>query len=363
MLWSSMTIAVYLLSSASAVAQSSETVPSSAYTHPQRLVAVEGKRRLNLFCMGSGSPTVLFDAGAGENMMVWRHVQRQIAAVTRACAYDRAGYGFSDAAAHPSDARNAVNDLHRLIHATGSAPVVYVGHSIAGVYGALLVATYPRDVAGVVLVDPAFPHSFELMNASYTPAEHAQMSKVLAQGIASIRECLTLARTGALSKPMTKTASSCVDTRGYAEPLDDTLRRELKRQYAHPKLYAAALSEYGSLWPASGELLSVDDRQIDKTGVNFGDRPLVVLTRGNPLPPVPGIASAHTASGDTAWVAGHVALARTSTHGTHIVVPNTGHHIQFDQPRAVIDAVRRVVTEVRRPAASSDMKRPSRLGQ
>ena len=37
----------------------------TAYLHPQRLVAVQGARRLNLYCLGQGSPTVLFDAGGG----------------------------------------------------------------------------------------------------------------------------------------------------------------------------------------------------------------------------------------------------------------------------------------------------------
>lgn len=120
-------------------------------------------------------------------------------------------------------------------------------------------------------------------------------SKMLTQGITQIRDCLALARARALLRPRTRAASSCIETGGYAEPLDDTLRRELERQYAHPKVYGAALSEYGGLWPEAGEVLSVDDREIDAAGVEFGDRPLIVLTRGNPQTPPPGIAPAHAA--------------------------------------------------------------------
>jgi hypothetical protein len=64
-------------------AQSKSTVASDVYLHPQQLVGIDGARRINLYCQGTGEPTVLFDAGAGENMMVWRHVQGQIAAMTR----------------------------------------------------------------------------------------------------------------------------------------------------------------------------------------------------------------------------------------------------------------------------------------
>ncbi len=118
---------------ATADAQPSSTVASAVYLHPQRLVAIDGSRRINLYCEGTGERTVLFNAGAGESMMVWRHVQGQIAQVTRACSYDRAGYGFSDSATRASDARNTVDDLHRLLRAARTVtPIVYVGHSAAG---------------------------------------------------------------------------------------------------------------------------------------------------------------------------------------------------------------------------------------
>jgi hypothetical protein len=46
-------------------------------------------------------------------------------------------------------------------------------------------------------------------------------------------------------------------------------------------------------------------------------------------------------------VASLTALAQTSAHGTHTIVQNTAHHIQFDQPDTVIAAVRQVVADVR----------------
>jgi hypothetical protein len=50
-------------------------VASDTYAAPQRLVAVDGARRLNLYCVGAGSPTVVLDAGSGNSMATWRHVQ------------------------------------------------------------------------------------------------------------------------------------------------------------------------------------------------------------------------------------------------------------------------------------------------
>lgn len=326
------------------------TIPSKEYTRPQQLVAVDGKRRLNLFCLGTGEPTVLFDAGAGQNMMVWRHVQGQVAALTRACAYDRAGYGFSDPSNRASDARNTVDDLHRLLQAAHiRAPIIYVGHSIAGLYGALFVATYPQEVSGAVLVDPAFAHQWQSMTAAFQPDERKKLSDFFAMIQGQRRACLELARNGALVKPATQPAAECVDTRDYPEALDDVLRHELARQYARPQYFSTSISEYDSGW-AKADMSSTNMAQLDATKVSFGDRPLVVLTHGKDEALLPGITPAQQASSSEAWKAGHAALAQTSTRGTHSVVANTGHFIQLDQPTAVIDAVRRVLEDVRRSA-------------
>ncbi len=337
-----------------AEAQSKGAVASAVYVRPQQLVAIDGPRRINLYCQGTGEPTVLFDAGAGENMMVWRHVQGQIAAVTRACSYDRAGYGFSDSATRASDAQNTVDDLHRLLRAAHIVtPIVYVGHSAAGkpYMGHWLVATHPKDVAGVVLVDPAFAHSEQRMTSAFLPADTGQcFDKRLRRGHSlSYAAASSSRRAACLHIPATKPMRrACIDTRGYRDDIGDTLRHELARQYAQPRLLSAALSEYSSIWPGA-DMTSVDDRQVDAAHMGFGDRPLVVLVHdGTRDPPPPGFTPEQRSSMEAVRVAGLAALARTSTHGTLIVVKKAGHHIQFDQPDAVIAAVRHVVEAVRR---------------
>jgi hypothetical protein len=54
-----------LLASSSSIAakQNEAVIDDAAYTHPQRLVEVEPGRRLNLYCIGKGSPTVVFESG------------------------------------------------------------------------------------------------------------------------------------------------------------------------------------------------------------------------------------------------------------------------------------------------------------
>src|SRR5437667_10071124 len=81
---------------ASVVAASGRGSPADiVYARPGQLVDAGGFR-LNLYCMGSGSPTVVFDSGWGDWAPAWSKVQPEIAKWTRACSYDRAGTGFSD---------------------------------------------------------------------------------------------------------------------------------------------------------------------------------------------------------------------------------------------------------------------------
>src|SRR6201996_7365916 len=69
--------------------------PGAEFAVPHRLVDIGG-RKLNLFCSGTGSPTVVFESPSGGAGWEWWAVQPKIAAKTRARIYDRAGYGFND---------------------------------------------------------------------------------------------------------------------------------------------------------------------------------------------------------------------------------------------------------------------------
>ena len=50
-----------------------------------------GGRSLYLDCRGSGSPTVVLEAGSGSDSATWAAVHDELAATTRTCAYDRPG--------------------------------------------------------------------------------------------------------------------------------------------------------------------------------------------------------------------------------------------------------------------------------
>jgi pimeloyl-ACP methyl ester carboxylesterase len=104
---------------------------------------------------GQGSRTVIFEAGLGDTLDVWKAVQPLTAAgCTRTLAYNRAGYEGSDPANGPRDSATIVSELRTELRRRGiRPPYVLVGHSLGGLYMQYFARNYPNEVAGLVLID------------------------------------------------------------------------------------------------------------------------------------------------------------------------------------------------------------------
>jgi hypothetical protein len=108
---------------------------------------VGGGRRMYLRCSGSGTPTVILEAGADNGADSWFAVQPWLATATRVCSYDRANVpgGSSDPTPEPRTADDVVADLHRLLAAAHvPGPYVLAGHSNGGSSR----ASTPRPIPG-----------------------------------------------------------------------------------------------------------------------------------------------------------------------------------------------------------------------
>jgi hypothetical protein len=79
---------------------------------------------------------------------------------------------------------------------------------------------------------------------------------------------------------------------------------------------------------------------------NLGDKPLIVLTAGSPVP-VPFLHDPLiTTAGDGAkiWIDElQGALVRLSTRGKQIVVADSDHMMPFERPEAIVSAIREVL--------------------
>ena len=130
-----------------------------------------GGRALNIYCSGDGSPAVIFEGAGHTAGYAFAGMQAEAARFTRACWYDRAGYGWSDPAPSPRTFRAIASDLHALLHAAGIAPpYVLVGATAGASHVRVYNGMYPDEVAGAVLIHAAdsdvFAHEPEFMKGS-----------------------------------------------------------------------------------------------------------------------------------------------------------------------------------------------------
>ena len=130
--------------------------------------ALEG-RHLYLDCRGSGSPTVVLEAGIGSDARSWGTVLPALADSTRTCTYSRANRWASDARDTHTVAEAAADLRAALASAGEQPPFVLVGHSLGDVYVRVFAGLHPREVAGLVLVDPFGPDRFRRLIALASP--------------------------------------------------------------------------------------------------------------------------------------------------------------------------------------------------
>ncbi|HJU17105.1 MAG TPA: alpha/beta hydrolase [Stellaceae bacterium] len=116
-----------------------------------------GGQNLHIRILGDNGPTIVFEAGLGNDMSTWRPVAQAVARFAQVVLYDRAGLGGSLPLARantPITAADVATALHLLLKKTGlRPPFILVGHSLGGLYVQMFARRYPREIAGVVLLD------------------------------------------------------------------------------------------------------------------------------------------------------------------------------------------------------------------
>jgi pimeloyl-ACP methyl ester carboxylesterase len=117
---------------------------------------------------GHGTRTVILEAGLGDTLDIWKDVQSRIAAgCTRTLSYNRAGYVGSDPAVGPRDSETIVAELRaELKRRNIDPPYVLVGHSLGGLYMQYFARNYPKEVAGLLLVDSTHWHQGMVVDSS-----------------------------------------------------------------------------------------------------------------------------------------------------------------------------------------------------
>ncbi|MFN0072701.1 MAG: alpha/beta fold hydrolase [Chloroflexota bacterium] len=309
-----MTLAISSLMLLGAVIESmAENADAQMYPPPGQMIDVGGYR-LHLHCVGTGSPTVVIDAGLGDWSATWSSwVQPGVARSTNVCTYDRAGMGYSETGPLPRTSAQFAIELHTLMdRADIPRPYVLVGHSSGGLLVRVFAHEYTSDVAGVVLIDSMNPKSAKPSAEGLATA--AQGSDV------NIDWLLTLpARLGLL--------------RLLAGPLD--LKAGLSSDAANPYAAFSVTTRYvqTTLDESRGMPESLAQAGIVKT---LGTVPLIVLSRG--------------LDSTEDWQRMQTDLLQLSSNSIQRIADQSGHSVQIDQPEAAVSAVVLLVEEMRRQA-------------
>lgn len=294
------------------------------YPAPGTLVDLGG-RKLHLWRQGTGNPVVVMDSPVGSGCLGWSLVQGEVAAFTATCSVDRSGYGWSDAVSGPHTAGRFVSDLHLALAKAGvPPPYVLVGASIGGMDARLFTFRYPKDVAGLVLVDPAHEEMFDLS----PPSVRAQ-----SESTGPLRLFQIASRLGIM-----RLANMPVDIAGM-----DVLKGEDQARARAVGLRTSGVDAIVAETAALGG--SISELKVARAAAGpqpLGDLPVIVLTRREEPPPAGDQARAYEA-----WVKLHAAMAGESSHGKQVLVAPSGHFIAVEHPDRVVEAIREVVDAAR----------------
>jgi pimeloyl-ACP methyl ester carboxylesterase len=322
------------------VGMQKRSAPGDAvYAKPGRIVAATDGARLNFYCTGSGSPTVIFDSGWEDWSPDWAVVQPRVAKFTQACSYDRAGVGYSGAGPMPRTSVRIAEELHSAMHAAGIAgPYILVGNAFGGVPARTFAQLYTLETAGLVMAEA---DASDVETQAMQNADHAGQSKFLDR----VRECRDSIAAGKPLPPLPARPGqpnrTCAQQffRGLPE---DEWSAELNAALLHlaetnVALYDASISEMEeTLW---------DETWLKQNRHSLGARPVRVLTTGNH-----GVSRLpNPKAQDSAFLADQHQIAQAqarwlelSSNAKQVFVENSSEYIGFDQPDVVVNAIREV---------------------
>ena len=278
------------------------------YPAPGKMIDIGGYR-LHMLDKGICEPTVVLDSGSGCNTLDWSLVQPEIAKFTRVVSYDRAGYAWSDASPLSRTSEHIVQELHELLKRAGvPGPYILVGHSYGGVNVRLYASMFPKEVAGVILVDSShedqlkkFPHPNTVLTPRFLFFNSIGLIRLILHYVPGAQE-------------------------------------SIKKYPAHIRsLYCSQKCRTKSIKALMEEcaLLEESSKQLKQAGGLLGNKPLIVITAGKQLKQeeTGGLFSQEQiAVMNTAHQEFQKDLVTKSSRGKQIIAEHSGHPIPHDQP-------------------------------
>ena len=292
-----------------------------------------GGRKLNLFCSGTGSPTVVFESPSGGAGWHWWAVQPTVGREDARLRLRSRRLRLQRSVAARGRRRDAVDDLHALLQAAGVAPpYVLVGNSFGGGGVELFAWQHPAEVAGLVLVEPC--------TRTRTCAPDALTHGAIPM---RARDPRVRRRLRARRPPRASTRSLKPTTTASVASIPRSRPRRRRRPEAAPgarvvaRAPSRATGDPRRSRPAARRPQAVRRPARDRAGA-----------RRQPVPD-PGQAAERHQQGDRGREPGVADRGRARLDARRSArVAGAGHEIQETHPEAVVIAVDDVLAQVRR---------------
>ena len=262
-----------------------------------------GSLRMHIHCVGDRSPTVVLDSGMGGFSLDWLKVQSRLADHVRVCAYDRAGYGWSEQGPSPRITEQIVDELHELLKAYElEPPYILVGHSFGGYNMQYYAKVYPKKTAGLVLVESSHPDQADRM-----------------PDIPAVRERASGARMISMFDP------------SFVRMYPEDYRDMVLRIFSTEKFHFTRQREYLN-FTQSGVQVAEIERQITV--------PMAVITRGKRSYDT----TPYGRQQERVWKQLQKELLNISSNSWQIIAEDSGHLVHFSQPELVAKTIMSVVS-------------------
>jgi pimeloyl-ACP methyl ester carboxylesterase len=284
------------------------------YPAPGEMFSVSG-HDMQIYCTGkaNGGPTVVMDSGLGGGLLDWQTVQPKVATFARVCSYDRSGIGWSESGPTPRTSQRIVKELHALLSDAGEeGPYVLVGHSFGGANVQLYASDYPKQVAGMVLVDSAL--------------DTRVLDKDLRKAVAGLQP-----------SPLTIKATAPLGIPRLLASQEGGLPKRLAQERT------AIYNGTRHLYAVADETATVQKSVAEATDAapSLKEKPLVVLSAG--ARQFPGLTNKQAKRTDEQVNDFEAGMTDLSRNSKLVVAKNSSHYIQFDRPELVVDSIGRVV--------------------
>lgn len=275
--------------------------------------------KLHYIKKGTGSPTVVFDAGLGEGIISWSKVQNKVSEYTSTISYDRAGIMWSDRGNNPKNSKQITTDLHELlIKSEAQKPYIIVAHSMSGLTLRSYISKNNKDILGVIFVDVSHPDQINRF-----PKETESLFEKTPAWLINFANAIGVVRL--FFNPTYPNTDA-------NDPIN------IKVKALRPKSISAAVEELRSFKSIANEAASI---------TTFKKTPLVIITGDSPERYKSLQNKKLEKQFTNIWTELQKDLLKLSNNSKQVLATKSGHLVQMEQPEIVIESIQQIILKYR----------------